>query len=212
MAALIDRTGHTFGRLTVISRGSNASDGEVRWLCKCECGNTTEVRSSHIRAEQVRSCGCLAYDNKSRKIGGLSTHHDYGRWCQMIKRCYDPNHKGYRNYGGRGITVCDKWRSSFAAFLQDMGPSPAGMTLERLDNDKGYSPENCRWATRQEQTENKRNNRMMIFNDKPQTITNVARQLGCTPAKLAYRLDVMQLPETLAADMGTDYRSQRRAS
>jgi hypothetical protein len=154
--------GLTFGRLTVVERAENYRR-LAQWLCECECGGSAVVRGSSLRSGQTRSCGCLALEH-TRSIqrepthghtrGGLK-HPLYAAWAAMRQRCQNPAHHGYANYGGRGITVCERWRD-FGAFLADMGERPEGLTLDRIDNDGNYEPGNCRWATALEQRHNQR--------------------------------------------------------
>jgi hypothetical protein len=110
-------------------------------------------------------------------------------WCAMISRCTNPNHKNYHNYGGRGVTVCDRWRESFESFYEDMGKAPEGKELERKDNDKGYEPGNCVWATRGEQLRNTRHNHNITYQGKTQCLKDWARELGMTEAALSTRIN-----------------------
>jgi hypothetical protein len=149
MPALIDMSGQIFGRLTVIGRSTKAnSTGAVFWCCRCECGTETETSGVNLRSGQTRSCGCLHITH------GMTLSPEYRVWRSMHQRCSNPKHIRYQRYGGRGITVCDRW-GSFENFLADMGPRPTGLTLERKNNDQGYSPDNCKWATWSEQNRNK---------------------------------------------------------
>ena len=156
-------TGQRFGRLTVVERVP--SRAEAHWRCLCDCGNTSVLRGSILRDGQVRSCGCYLRDRLRRvntvhgqAVRGHMTP-TYNSWMQMRRRCRDPKHGQWANYGGRGITVCDRWRDSFANFLADMGERPDGTSIDRIDNDGNYEPGNCRWATPLEQSHNKRNTR-----------------------------------------------------
>lgn len=154
----IDVTGQRFGRLVVIQRAENSRDDQARWLCKCDCGNFHTVRSKKLRTGNTVTCGC-------RKGGGGSFRHGhsargnehplYGTWEAMHQRCRNPNATGYRNYGGRGIKVCERWQK-FENFLADVGERPVGHTLDRIDVNGDYTPDNVRWANRSIQNKNKR--------------------------------------------------------
>lgn len=149
-AKAIDLSGQVFGRLTVIERGPMTAGGSVRWRCMCRCGQETSPKSYNLRSGITTSCGC------ARSTHGLYGSPTYWTWASMIGRCYRPTSKSYPRYGGVGIAVCDEWRDSFEAFVEDMGERPADKTLDRIDNELGYGPSNCRWATAEEQLANRR--------------------------------------------------------
>ena len=143
-----------FGRLTVIAFNKTLkSNGMSMWECKCSCGKSKSVRRDVLLNGEVSSCGCLRREVKTKH--GKRKTKVYDVWASMIQRCSNPNSSHYHYYGGRGIGVCERWQE-FKNFYADMGEPMPGLTIERVNNEKGYSPDNCKWATQMEQNNNSR--------------------------------------------------------
>lgn len=147
--------GQQFGKLVVVARAENASDGGSRWLCQCECGRKPVVHARSLRtgAKSCRVCCHFGWTN--HRTHGMARTKLYKVWDSMKQRCLNSNHPSFKDYGGRGIIVCQRWLK-FENFAADMGKVPAGLTIERKNNDGGYEPSNCCWATRKEQRHNQR--------------------------------------------------------
>lgn len=160
----LNKIGDVFGRLTIIGPGEPYGPrNKTRWYCRCVCGNTILTYASALRQGATRSCGCARRENVAAamtKHGQSRAGHAsgaYKSWRAMMGRCLNPKHTAYPSYGGRGITVCDRWLI-FTNFYSDVGDRPEGSTLDRIDNDKGYNPDNCRWLSKAEQQRNRRDN------------------------------------------------------
>ncbi len=184
----MDLTGQVFTRLTVVAQDGRLGK-RIAWKCICECGNITTVTATHLRSGHTKSCGCFQVDtvilnNTSHQ---LTRTRIYNNWCGMIQRCNNPNDPAYHLYGGRGIFVCDRWLK-FEHFLSDMGEKPEDMSLDRIDVNGPYSYENCRWATDTEQANNKRNNHLITFRGKTQSIAMWARDIGVQTHTLKSRV------------------------
>lgn len=160
----IEMSGQRFGRLTVVERNGSYRGKKAIWRASCDCGGEISVIGVNLRNGHTQSCGCLKRDsarlvslnNITHGEARLGRSHEYRTWTAIKNRCSNPTNPAYRNYGGRGIRVCERWENSFERFLADVGRCPPGLTLDREDNDGGYDPDNCRWATPLEQRHNRR--------------------------------------------------------
>lgn len=180
----IDLTGQKFGRLTVIEV-SHFERHHLRWKCLCECGNTAIVTTNGLRSGKSNSCGCYMIDRikeTNSKQGGHSANENkatYTSWRSAISRCYNKNHPKYKDYGARGIIMCDRWLNSFENFLADMGRKPENKTIDRFPDNNGiYELSNCRWATIWEQQKNLRSNVWYEHDGKRMIMADWIRELG----------------------------------
>lgn len=188
-----DRVGQKFGRLTVdsiVPRGKGQK-GSTRAICRCECGSVGEKDLSLVVSGHTKSCGCYNSDViaiRNYRHGKTDTP-EYTIWAGMKARCNNQQHIAYPNYGGRGISVCERWSASFEAFLEDMGnrPGPA-MSLDRIDPNGNYEPDNCRWETSSVQAKNTRRARLYLFKGRSMNVPEIARETGLRASTINARL------------------------
>lgn len=187
-----DITGEKFSFLTALGLGEPfvLSSGRTnqRWWFECECGNIKLIDKQSVINKSAKSCGCMKASmlRAANTIHGKSDTPEAYAWSSMIRRCYNPSCNVYRYYGGRGITVCDRWKHSMESFINDMGPRPEGRySLDRIDNDKNYELSNCRWATKIAQARNTRANKLIEFNGKTQCVSAWSEELN-VPSHLLY--------------------------
>ncbi len=175
-----------YGRLTIVSM-----IGASHALCACSCGKAPRVyKTASLRNGSTKSCGCLHRELLAARstTHGLSKHPRYGIWKGMRRRCQVETDGDYANYGGRGVSVCQRWDESFEAFAQDMGPRPPETSIERLENSGNYEPGNCIWATATQQRNNTRTNFVIEHAGKSQTLAQWAREIGVAPDAISARI------------------------
>lgn len=186
-----DLTGRRFGKLIVEGIAYVRNNGQYYWNCHCDCGNDIVVLGTLLRAGKKVSCGCYRPDILER-THGLSAHPLYAVWSGMKQRCNNPNSSAYKNYGGRGIKICSEWQDNFVAFFDwsmNIGGYQEGLTLDRIDNNKDYSPENCRFVSMKVQNNNRRDNRLITFEGQTKTLAEWAELLGISASALGRRLN-----------------------
>lgn len=201
MCKLIDLVGQRFGRLTVIEK-VKSNDKNSRWLCQCDCGNNVSISRVHLMNGHVQSCGCyrkeVAAENSHvlKMKHGLSEVKLYGVWANMKYRCYNPHCKAYKDYGGRGISVCPEWLSGFTGFYSwAIGAGyKEGLSIDRINNDGNYEPSNCRWVTMKIQSANRRNSSLYTFNGKTQGLKQWADEYGMHYGTLSGRVKELGMP------------------
>lgn len=190
MTKIIDMTSKRIGLLLVIERSASNKTGQARWLCQCDCGNTLVVQGNHLRSGHTQSCGCLArLINRDRQFKhGDSFTPTHRAWTKMKSRCLNPSDKSYKYYGGRGITVCQRWLD-YNAFLADMGPKPtSGHSLDRINVNGSYEPGNCRWASKTQQARNMRKTVYLSVDGQTIPLADLAETLGIRLETLRSRL------------------------
>lgn len=192
-----DLKGKQFGRLTVIERSGSDANKNATWLCRCDCGNCKVISSASLVHGDTKSCGCLHRErvSNSMRTHGKSKTRLYRVWAGMKNRCYNPEASNYQYYGALGINVCDEWKDDFVAFESwallngyDATASAQECTLDRIDNTKGYSPENCRWANHSDQCNNQSTNRVFTYNGQTHTMSEWAKLVGIKYTTLRSRV------------------------
>lgn len=187
MSKFIDITGNRYNHLTVIRRLDNASNGVAVWECLCDCGNITQVRGTNLKSGAVKSCGCLRKTTKPTLRHNMSNTRLYRKWASIKSRCKDPNNK---DYGQRGIKMCEEWATSFEAFMEwavSNGYSD-DLTIERIDVNGDYCPENCTWIPWEKQQGNRRICRAIEHNGKTQNLAEWCRELGLSYSAIHNRI------------------------
>lgn len=189
-----DLAGKTYGRLTFIEPVRKTSQGTV-WLCKCSCGNLKEALRSQVLSGNTRSCGCLKREQGPKNAKSVHGHNRVGKvsrtytaWRAMLARCLNKNHVAYHRYGGAGIDIHQEWQADFTVFLADMGEVPEGHSLDRIDGAKGYTPDNCRWASREQQARNKKTNVLLTYDGRTQCASAWAKEAGVHPNLILNRV------------------------
>lgn len=196
ISKITDLTGSRFGSLTAVSRAASITDSSGRkrsaWLCECDCGTRKIISTDNLKSGRVKSCGCTMGPLMRRSKGqlGESKTSLYNVWMQMKYRCTKPNVTHYKEYGGRGIRVCDEWMSSYKSFRDwaMLSGYKEGLTIDRIDNDGNYEPDNCRWVDSVAQANNRRSNRSYTYNGETYTLTQWANKIGINPKALFSRI------------------------
>lgn len=179
MSKVKNLDGQRFGKLIVLERAKNSKSGKAKWVCLCDCGNKTNVVTCQLTSGKTKSCGCKKMESKNF-THKMSKTRLYYIWLDMRKRCYDPKNKSFLNYGQKGITVCDQWKNDFVSFMNwsyQNGYSKE-LTIDRIDGNLGYSPENCRWANRIVQNNNRKNSVFVEYMGETKTLSEWCRQYG----------------------------------
>lgn len=190
---LKDYSGARFGKLVAVHLISRdiSKENNHEWLFVCDCGKNKIAKIKNVRSGATSSCGCLQHDclvNRNTTHGLTKTYkHEYRSWKDMRSRCNNPKDTDYKDYGGRGIRVCDEW-NDFNKFIIDMGSKPSGYTIDRIDVNGGYSSLNCRWASQSTQANNKRNNHIIEYMGETRTLSEWGKKFKLCPSKIRYRL------------------------
>jgi hypothetical protein len=207
------KIGDRFTRLIVVSF-SHKHKGQSFYNCLCDCGNKLAVRKDALFHGRTKSCGCYGREQRvlrSRTHGLSGSTPEYQAWAHMLRRCHTSSTKGYENYGGRGITVCERWRKSFENFLADMGFRPSDKhSLDRINNNDNYEPSNCRWVKQDVQNNNTRRNIQITYNGETLTETQWRKKLGFGRGVIGFRIrSGWSVGEALTRPSGLGKRGQR---
>ena len=211
MPGAINMTGMKFGRLTVLDT-FRVQGSRRQWLCRCECGVEKYIAANSMRRGLSTSCGCFHREQLSQHSSShrKTNSSEYRAWSGMIQRCTNKSNPAFSGYGGRGIFVCDRWLNSFENFARDMGAKPSPLhSIDRIDNDGPYSPENCRWATRAEQNKNTRRAKRFEFNGKILLLSDIAQAVGIRPDTLRARIGAYKMTIEDATTRGLGERRKR---
>lgn len=187
-----DLLGRRYGRLIVLAKAEPGDDKRARWLVQCDCGTKKVVRQWLLLRGRTSSCGCLARELTVRRsrTHGMTNSPEWLTWRRMRARCYNENCDSYPHYGGRGIRVCDRWLESFQSFLEDMGPRPTDRhSIDRINVNGDYEPNNCRWATPEQQGSNRTCNRVLTANGETAIAAEWARRAGVSQTTINNRLE-----------------------
>jgi hypothetical protein len=186
----VEMTNRRFGRWVVLREIGRNERKDVLWFCRCDCGSEKVVLGGSLRKGASKSCGCITKERLT-KHGDRNPHATtkaYRAWHSMIQRCRNPNGRDWKDYGGRGITVCPAWQASYVNFKKDMGEPQLGRSLDRIDTNGDYEPSNCRWSTAEQQQNNRRCNRVVAYNGEKVSIGKLARIVGVNRSKLYMRI------------------------
>lgn len=218
-----DYVGLKYGRLTIIKEGSCIKYNRTimrKVLCKCDCGNKKEIDLNSIKRGKSTSCGCFnkEFAKKNHTKHGLAMistgirHPDYNIWTKLKGRCLNPNDKSYKHYGGRGIKICDRWMHSFENFIEDLGWRPSQKySIERIDYNKDYCPENCKWILKSEQTKNCRRVKLITYNGKEHCLTDLCKLLGLVYSTMRHRVYDLGIPFEEAAKYPQHYKFKKES-
>ena len=181
--------GQKFGRLTVEAFSGANKWGNALWKCRCECGNEKVAQSALLLSNQVGSCGCLAKAGHFKRQHSACYTPEYSAWNNIKGRTANPNHKSFKDYGARGIKMCEEWMNSFSAFLEHVGHRPSrNHSIDRIDNNLGYIPGNIRWSTRKEQQRNRRCTKNLTFNGETHCLAAWSEKTGISYDALCRRV------------------------